>query len=170
MGQHVLHIEVPTSAIDALGHVNNVEYVRWMQEAATAHSDAAGCTAATFADGAVWVVRSHHIEYLRPALAGDTVEVRTWVEDLRRVASLRRYEFVRPGDGAILARGETDWVYVDAATYPRFHPCHVRRLGDCYRSCTARCGGGDTVRITWRVDVGVGQGEEPAGRRSYPSR
>lgn len=111
---YVHQIEVAPSAIDGNGHVNNVEYVRWMQEVAVAHADAVGCTAATLAAGATWVARSHRIEYLRPAFAGDRVEARTWVEDFRRVQSLRRYEFFRPADGALLAKGETEWVFVDS--------------------------------------------------------
>src|SRR3954454_6420100 len=82
------------SSIDANGHANNVEFVRWMQDAAVAHADAAGCTAATLAAaGGAWVVRSHRIEYLRPAFAGDRLAVVTWVADFRRAFSLRKYEF-----------------------------------------------------------------------------
>ena len=116
MNAFTLEIEVPASAIDGLGHVNNVEYVRWMQDAATAHADASGCTAATKADGAAWVARRHEIEYLRPAFGGDRILLRTWVENVRRVFSLRRYEFVRAADETLLAKAETDWVYVDRAT------------------------------------------------------
>ena len=124
-------IEVPASAIDANGHANNVEYLRWMQEAAEAHSGAAGCTTATRAAGATWVVRTHHVEYLRPAFAGDRVEVRTWVADFRRAFSLRKYELVRPSDGTLLARGETDWIFVDTASgRPRTIPDDVRSLFD----------------------------------------
>ena len=35
-----LEIVVPESTIDANGHVNNVHYVQWMQNAAEAHSAA----------------------------------------------------------------------------------------------------------------------------------
>ena len=105
-----------SSAIDANGHVNNVEFVRWMQEAAVAHADARGCTAATKSAGATWVVRSHRIDYSRPAFAGDRLIARTWVADFRRAFSMRKYEFVRPSDNMILARGETDWVFIDATT------------------------------------------------------
>ena len=70
----------------------------------------------TQAIGATWVVRSHNIEYLRPAFAGDRIEVRTWVVDIRRVRSLRRYRFIRVSDGKLLVKGETDWVFVDAKT------------------------------------------------------
>ena len=76
-----------------------------------------------------WVVRSHRIEYLRPAFAGDRVAVVTWVADFRRAFSMRKYEFVRPVDNLVLARGETDWVYVDAGTgRPRSIPASVRAL------------------------------------------
>jgi acyl-CoA thioester hydrolase len=108
--------EVPAEAIDANGHVNNVEFVRWMQDAAVAHADARGLTAATREAGATWVVRSHRIDYLRPAVAGDRINVMTWVADFRRAFSLRRYRFTRASDGTVLARGETDWVFVDVKT------------------------------------------------------
>jgi len=107
---------VPASAIDENGHVNNIEYVRWMQEAAIAHSESVGAVGATAAHGGMWVVRSHQIQYRRPAMVGDVIEVRTWIADCRHVSSRRKYEFHRPADGTLLARGETDWVYLDMAT------------------------------------------------------
>lgn len=111
---HRLEIIVDPATIDANAHVNNVEYVRWMQDAAISHADTVGCTAATLAAGASWVARSHHIEYLRPAFAGEKVTIFTWVSTVRRSSSLRKYRIVREGE--IIARGETVWVYVDAAT------------------------------------------------------
>src|SRR4051812_34327673 len=98
---HVHELVVPPSAIDANGHANNVAFVAWMQDAAVAHADAAGCTAATQSAGATWVVRSHHVEYLKPAFAGDRVEVRTWVVDVRRAFSTRKYEFVRRDNAGV---------------------------------------------------------------------
>ena len=126
---HVYEIAVAESAIDTNGHANNVEYLRWMQDAAAAHSNAVGCTQATRAAGATWVVRSHHVDYLRPAFAGDRIEVRTWVVDFRRAFSLRKYELVRQGDGALLARGETNWAFVDTSTgRPRSVPEEIQAL------------------------------------------
>jgi acyl-CoA thioester hydrolase len=107
---------VPPEAIDGNGHVNNVYYVQWMQEAAVRHYAALGGVPPMQVVGATWVVRSHQIEYLAPAFAGDEIEVRTWVVNLRRVRSLRRYEFLRRTDGRLLAKGETDWVFVEAST------------------------------------------------------
>jgi acyl-CoA thioester hydrolase len=132
MTQPYLHeVEVAATAIDANGHANNIEYLRWMQDAAVAHADAVGCTTATLAGGATWVVRSHHIDYLRPAFAGDRLEVRTWVTDFRRAFSLRKYELIRRSNGAVLARGETNWAFVDAVSgRPRTIPEEIRRLFD----------------------------------------
>lgn len=128
---YVHEVQVDASAIDANGHANNVEFVRWMQEAAVAHADASGCTQMTKEAGATWVARSHHIEYLKPAFAGDRLHVRTWVHDFRRAFSLRKYEFVRAGEDAVLARGETDWVYVDVqASRPRSIPLAIAELFD----------------------------------------
>ncbi len=123
------HLQVPASAIDENGHVNNVEFIRWMQDAAVAHSDAVGGTAATRAHDAMWVVRKHEIEYRRQAFVGDLIEVRTWIADCRHVSSRRKYEFFRPADGALLARGMTDWVLLDAKTFaPMAIPEDIQRL------------------------------------------
>jgi acyl-CoA thioester hydrolase len=113
--------------IDANGHVNNIVYVQWMQDAAIAHSDYVGCTAATAAAGCAWVARSHWIEYLRPAFAGDRILVQTWLVDAtRKATSPRRYRMVRESDGAVLARGETLWVFVDSQSgRPRTIPPEV---------------------------------------------
>ena len=107
---------VTADAEDENGHVNNVEYLRWMQDAAVLHSESLGSTTATKAIGATWVVRTHRIKYLRPAFAGDQVSVWTWVSNVRRVQSLRKYQVIRNRDKALLAEGETDWVFVEAGS------------------------------------------------------
>ena len=108
---------VQQAEIDLLGHVNNLEYIRWMLAAAVAHSDAAGWpTSAHLKLGAGWVVRSHEIEYLQPAYVGEQIVVRTWVADLKRVTSLRRYEIRREPDETVLARASTNWAFVDFKT------------------------------------------------------
>jgi acyl-CoA thioester hydrolase len=105
---------VPVEALDDNGHVNNLEYLLWALDAAVLHADAEGATQATRAARATWVVRAHRIEYLRPAFAGEHISVRTWVSNIRRVQSLRKYKIFRIDDKALLAEGETDWVFVDA--------------------------------------------------------
>jgi acyl-CoA thioester hydrolase len=103
---------VPAEVIDEHGHVNNVAYVQWMQDVAILHFEAMGGAELMTAHGAVWVARSHQIEYLRPVFEGDELVMRTWIATTERVKSMRRYEFVV--DGKTIARGETEWVFVDA--------------------------------------------------------
>ncbi len=82
---------VPQTSIDENGHVNNVAYVQWMQDIAVEHYSSIGGISAQG-------------------------PYSTWVENIRRARSLRKYEFSRKSDGEVLARGETDWVVVDANT------------------------------------------------------
>jgi acyl-CoA thioester hydrolase len=121
-------IIIPLTAIDENGHVNNVAYVKWMQDIAVEHYSSIGGGEIQGPD-ATWVVREHKIEYLFPAFAGEEMEIRTWVENIRRVRSLRKYEFLRKSDGKTLVRGETDWVFVDLKTgAPRAVPDHILNI------------------------------------------
>ena len=113
---HTHELEVPPAAVDGNGHVNNVEFVRWMNDAAVAHADARGWTAATLAAGAAWVVRTHRVKYIRPAFSGDRVRVHTWVADVGRATSLRKFRFERAADDAVLVEAETEFAFVDART------------------------------------------------------
>ena len=122
-------ITIPKNTIDENGHVNNVAYVQWMQDIAVEHYESIGGTNPMQLVGATWVVREHRVEYLLPAFSGEEIEIKTWVENVRRVRSLRKYEFVRKSDGKVLVKGETDWVFVDAKTgAPRAIPEEVSRV------------------------------------------
>lgn len=90
-----------------------------MQSAALAHSAAQGWPVEAYSKlGCGWVVRSHFIEYLSPALRGDTIIVRTWVADMKKATSMRRYRIVTKRTDAelILARAQTDWAFIDYGT------------------------------------------------------
>lgn len=100
-----LALEVAEADIDLLGHVNNVTYVRWVQEAAVAHWRAAAEAedqAALF-----WVVLRHEIDYRRPAFAGDRLIARTWVGCASGIRFERWTEILR--DGSVLASARTLW-------------------------------------------------------------
>ncbi len=120
---------VVAEAVDGNGHVNTVEYLRWTQTAAVQHANYAGCTQATQQAEATWVVRSHYIEYLRPAFAGNQVAILTWVADFRKASSRRCYKIMRVDDHDVLAKAETEWVFVDASTgRPRSIPPEIKAL------------------------------------------
>lgn len=100
--------------LDDLGHANNISYLKWMQSAALAHSAAQGWSVEAYRElGQGWVVRSHQIEYLAAARLNDEIIVRTFVADLKKVTSLRRFIISRAADATILAKAATDWAFVD---------------------------------------------------------
>ena len=101
------------SEIDGQGHVNNIEYVKWMNWAAVAHSSLQGWRPERYREvGAGWVVRTHRIDYLQAAFAGEEIVVRTWVSDFKKVTSLRKYRILRPSDNTVLAVAETNWAFI----------------------------------------------------------
>jgi acyl-CoA thioester hydrolase len=104
---------VTAEHIDRLGHVNNLEYLRWMIDSAVAHSAAQGWDAERYLEiGATWVVRSHAIQYLESAMENDEIIVRTWVSNFHKIRSLRKYKIFRARDEVLLAVAETSWVFL----------------------------------------------------------
>ncbi|MCY3020310.1 MAG: acyl-CoA thioesterase [Planctomycetota bacterium] len=111
-----LHTVTPAE-IDFQGHVSNEVYVRWLSEAAIAHSAAQGWPLEAYAAlGSGWVVRKHEIEYLHPARVGDTLVIRTWVATIERATSLRRYVIKHQHGDERIAVACTLWAFVDLKT------------------------------------------------------
>jgi acyl-CoA thioester hydrolase len=112
---------VPEGDIDALGHASNVAYIRWVQDVARAHSEQVGWSHDTYRDaGMIFVVRRHEIDYLRPALAGDALTLRTWIASWSAATSLRRTVIER--DGVAIAKAHTTWALVSLETG---RPCRI---------------------------------------------
>jgi acyl-CoA thioester hydrolase len=110
-------IVVDQSAIDRMGHVNNLKYVSWMIDAAVAHSKVQGWSGDDHDRlGSGWVVRSHQIRYLQPAFADEEVTVVTWITAVKSARCRRRYKIVRRSDRAVLASAETEWAYISFAS------------------------------------------------------
>jgi len=108
-----LDIVAAPEDIDELDHVSNIAYLRWVQRVAQAHSDAVGWDYPAYvALGAVFLVRRHEIDYLRPAVLGDRIGLTTWIESWAGASSVRRTSIVRQLDGIELARASTLWALV----------------------------------------------------------
>lgn len=109
-----LRIEILLEDIDQLNHVNNVVYLRWVQEAAIAHWTALASPEAQAE--LFWVVVRHEIDYKRPALLRDGIIARTWVGPAGPRSFERNTELLRAGDRALLARARTLWCPMDRRT------------------------------------------------------
>ena len=114
--------------IDELGHVNNVRWLAFVAALAGAHASGRGSGLAELrAQGALWIVRRHEIDYHRPALPGEEIVEETWVERMTGAKSERRSRFTRASDGAPLCDALTTWAYVDSATLrPKRIPPELR--------------------------------------------
>lgn len=105
---------VDESDIDYLGHASNIAYVKWVQDSTVAHSEARGLSVERYKElGGIFVIRRNSIDYLRSAVLGDELEIRTQVTALVGAKAERLTEFVRVKDGALIARAETTWVFFD---------------------------------------------------------
>jgi len=109
-----LRIRIEPDDIDELGHVNNVVYLKWVQDIAVAHWTA-GATPEEQVS-LFWVVTRHEIDYLRPAFPSDEIVARTWVGAAEGRRFDRHTEVRRAGDDRLLARVRTVWCPMDRET------------------------------------------------------
>lgn len=124
MQQFVTQLRVRHYEMDALGHVNNAVYQNYLEQAAIEHMEHLGFTLDRYRQlGGVFVMRRIEIDYLRPAVAGDTLEITTWIKEMRGPRSPRRYEIRKQGHDELLVTAEALWVWVDTkAMRPRAIP------------------------------------------------
>jgi len=107
-------ITVSAQDIDELGHVNNVVYVRYIQEVAAAHWDA--IASAELRAKFLWVVLRHEIDYRTPAFLSDEIIGTTWVGESHGAKFERFVKLVRVSDQKVLAESKTMWCMIDAKT------------------------------------------------------
>ncbi|GHC46841.1 acyl-CoA thioesterase [Ulvibacter litoralis] len=104
--------QVTAEDTDFLNHVNNVVYLKWIQEISEKHWN-------TFAtsemkEQLIWMVLQHKIDYLHQSFEGDTITISTWVEKNEGVKSTRKVLIYR--DDVLLVSSETIWCLLDKKT------------------------------------------------------
>jgi acyl-CoA thioester hydrolase len=108
--------------IDELGHVNNVVYLRWVQDIAITHWHTVSPPQQIEND--VWVALKHTIEYRDPILPGETAEIRTWLGKVHGPRFDRHVDIRKPGAKRFSSRATTEWCRIDTATR------RPKRVGD----------------------------------------
>jgi len=109
MDSYYIKHTVTSDEIDLLGHVNNVCYIQWVQNAAEKHWGVLSKNHEF--NSYVWVVLRHEIDYLSSAKLNDEISIRTWVGASYGVKSERFVEILK--DGKILAKAKTIWCLLD---------------------------------------------------------
>ncbi|MES2567048.1 MAG: acyl-CoA thioesterase [Bacteroidota bacterium] len=105
-------ITVNEKDIDENGHVNNIVYLKWVQDIASAHWNSVATD--HMKTDLLWVVSRHEIDYLKSALLNTKLFALTWVTDPRGAQSDRYVNICEVGTGIIIAKIKTTWYLLDA--------------------------------------------------------
>lgn len=110
---HRLTLTVGPGDLDEYQHVNNVQYLNWLEDVARAHAARVGADTDMLRQaGVLPVVREHHLRYLKPAFLGELLTIETVITASRGFRSTRHNTVLR-GD-ELLVEGRTEWIWVDA--------------------------------------------------------
>ncbi len=111
-------IEVLSEHIDELGHVNNAQYVSWMEKCAWEHSRflKLGLPEYQELDRAM-VIGRHEVDYLASCFEGEALRMATWVGPIENKLRMSRYfQLIRLSDGKTLLKAVTHFVCVELST------------------------------------------------------
>lgn len=105
-------IQVTEEHIDQNNHVNNVQYVHWVEEIAAEHWDSLKHKT-EFAEFA-WILVDHHIQYKKQVYLGDIITVKTYPKAPEGIKQPRKVEFYC--NDKLVVDSSTLWVLVDLKT------------------------------------------------------
>lgn len=117
MQPFITKLRVRYHEMDALGHVNHAVYLSYLEQAAIEHLESLGLSLNSYQEmGGIFVLRRMEVDYLRSAIASDTLEIKTWLQTMRGTRVIRKYEICRHGETELLLAAEALWVWVDAVS------------------------------------------------------
>lgn len=109
--------------MDAFGHVNNVQYYRYMESARISYLNALNI----FEQHMVTVVASSQCQYLSPVFYPDVLQVGARIEELRNRAFRMHYVLWSEAQNKVVATGEAVLVCLDKNSSEKVHiPADIR--------------------------------------------
>jgi len=105
-------IQVTEDHIDQNNHVNNVQYVSWVEEIAGEHWDFVKDRTPYPKD--IWMLLDHHIQYKKQVYLGDTITVKTYPKAPEGIKQPRKVEFYC--NDKLVVDSSTLWVLIDIKT------------------------------------------------------
>lgn len=115
MSRFAISIMPAPDDFDALDHVNNAVWVRWIEQVSTAHWNAVASEAQRASYG--WVITRHEVDYLGNIKMGESVTATTWLGAAPKGARYDRHVEFTGVDGSVKCRALTTWALIDAASY-----------------------------------------------------
>ncbi|SDM05951.1 acyl-CoA thioester hydrolase [Modicisalibacter muralis] len=114
----VIDITVDEATIDHYGHVNNAEYLRWIEQVSWAHSRHLGLDIDDYRQhDRAMAVHRHELDYLAPAYAGDNLRLATWIVGCDgRLTLTRRFQLKRSNDDCTLLRARTRFACIELSS------------------------------------------------------
>lgn len=110
--RHEFTVTVSEEHLDELNHVNNITYLKWVQDASEVHWDLLADD--TIKSQVLWMVLRHEIDYKGQAFLHDDIKVITWVGESAGVKSIRYVNFYK--QDKIVASCKTTWCLLDKST------------------------------------------------------
>ncbi|WP_196891719.1 acyl-CoA thioesterase [Aureivirga marina] len=110
-----MEIVVRNSDLDDLNHVNNVRYVKWMEDVAKAHWFHL-LEKNNLENKYIWVVANHFVEYKRPALLDYKLSLETYLTGFEENHCYRMIEIKNAETGKIMIQSKSKWCYIDSKT------------------------------------------------------
>lgn len=107
--------KVKKKHLDEFNHVNNVQYLYWVQEVAQAHWDKLNEKKSIYHEGS-WIVRSHKIEYKNFTNLNDKIIISTYVKNAQGFLSERIVTIKLKKSKKILIKCITKWCFVELNT------------------------------------------------------
>ena len=105
-------ITVSEEHLDELNHVNNVQFVHWVEEMAKEHWEILKNFTPYKND--FWMLHDHHIQYRKQVYKGDLLTIKTYPQNPEGLKQPRKVEFYRDGDLVVDSR--TLWIMFDHDT------------------------------------------------------
>lgn len=95
--------------LDEIQHVNNVQYVHWVEDAAAEHWNI--LKENTDYKNDYWVLMDHHIQYKKQVFLGEEMTVKTYPENPEGLKQPRKVEFYV--NDILVVDSRTLWVLFD---------------------------------------------------------
>ena len=105
--------KVTKEDLDDLDHVNNVVYVKWIQEVSKKHWEK---VAQKISTKYIWVVRRHDITYLDAAKLNDEITLNTRILDSKGPISFRQVQMINNKTQKTVVKSITEWCLLNSQT------------------------------------------------------